>query len=819
MEIGDDIVELEFRLSSAPRESNLALYSRFGQDVMLAADGSIVADYASNDPGGTERILINANSTPAITAGRYYIAIEAGFGNPQTFAFLETSVTRRGASSNLLTISSNDFETFLPEGWTRNYPGPEPFIDGSTLGDPLSTIQAVRLPDRNRALQITTQGNDSFVAPAEYLGNLGLLGAQLRLEFDIKYDAPTPPQTNLEVRVIGPGGTFRWSGPKPTDLFQHIVVLVEPSLWQRLGGTGTFAETLENVFRIEISANFGEQDGKTTLDNVILLGKATAPPLPAMSEFNQNLEGWVPNVPDAPYLQPRISGATLGDYNTARNGLRFLGTDGNPGGFLRLRDLDGDINRDAVVAPSKYLGDWAALGPQARVEFDRRHTSNGGAARGVELRIVGFGGAYAWVGAAPTNQWTHFTAPIQENQWSLVAGERSFEEVLRAVQRIEVSMDEVAGGETSDLDNFEIIVPPAVDPQLSASPQSLVFSITQGEGQPDPQILTLGSNSVQLQWFASSSTDAPWITLSKADGQTPGELAVTVNPSGLPIGVHRGFVELAWLGSSSTLQIPVSFNIVSATGPLISQGGVVNAANYRANNLPGGQLTGGMFVAIFGQRLAERTEQAPSIPLPTSLGGTSISIGGIPAPMVFASDRQLVAVVPQALTQHDGVAQNISEADVVVVRGSEFSPAERVQLTPVRPVLFSQDQTGAGPGAIQNVLGGGQVQLNTFQDPARPLSTVTIYGTGFGPTQTQVLDGFAASGPTTLRGSLRLVVGGVDALVLYPGLSGLPHLYQVNATLDASTPLGCEVPVQVVVDGVESNTVTMAVTRNGEPCQ
>jgi len=41
----------------------------------------------------------------------------------------------------------------------------------------------------------------------------------------------------------------------------------------------------------------------------------------------------------------------------------------------------------------------------------------------------------------------------------------------------------------------------------------------------------------------------------------------------------------------------------------------------------------------------------------------------------------------------------------------------------------------------------------------------------------------------------------------------------VNATLGADTPLGCEVPVQVIVDGVESNEVTASVTRNGEPCQ
>jgi uncharacterized protein (TIGR03437 family) len=818
LEVADDIVEVELRLSTAPPESNLALHARFGQDVMRASNGSLVLDYTSNDPGGTERILINENSVPPLQPGRYYVAIEAGSRNPQTFAFLETSVKQRSGSANLETISSTNFETFSAEGWTRNYPGPEPFIDGSTLGDQTSVLQAVRLPDRSRALQIVTQGNDFFVAPPEYLGNLSLLGTQMRLEFDVKYESVNPAQTEVEVRLLGPGGAYRWIGPKPNDLFQHIVVIVEPSLWLRLGGTGTFAQTLANVQRIEIRADYGEADAKTTIDNVVMLGKAEAPILPAKTEFSSDAGGWIPNVPDAPYLQPRINGATQGDYRTSRNGIRWLGTDGNPGGHLRVEDFE-DVNRDSLIAPSNYLGNWAALGQQARIEFDRRHTSNGAASRGVEMRIVGFGAAYAWVGPVPTRNWTHYTAPLQPENWALVAGEGTFAEVLRAVQRVEVTMDEVAGPEISGIDNFQIVVPAAVDPQLSADPQSLVFNTTQGTGTPTPKIVSLSSNSVQLQWFAAASSDAPWIQLSRPDGLTPGEVAVTASPNGLSVGVHRGYVEFAWLGSTSTVRVPVSLNIVSATGPLISQGGVVNAANYKANNQPGGELTGGMFIAVFGQRLADRTELAAAIPLPSSLGGASLSIGGIPAPMVFASDKQLVAVVPQSLTQQPGTAQNVTEADVVIVRGQETSPAERVVLAPVRPVLFSQDQSGTGPGAIQNVLGGGQVQLNTFDDPARPLETITVYGTGFGATQTAVPDGSAATSANSLKGSVRLTAGGVDAQVLYGGLSGLPHLYQINATLAADTPLGCEVPVKVIVDGVESNVVTAAVTRNGEACQ
>ncbi len=817
LDIGDDVIEVEVRLSTAPPESNLDLHARFGQEVMQAGNGAIVADYSSTQPGGSETILINQSSDPPLQPGRYFISIEAGFRNPQTFAFVETSTRLRSGAQNLELVSSTDFETNRPEGWTRNFPGPEPFIDGSTLGSPESTIETIRLEDRSRALQITSQGNDYFVAPPSYLGNWALLGSQVRIEFDLAFRGVTRPQREIEVRLLGPGGTYRWLGAEPTDLFQHVVASTEPSLWQRLGGTGSFQETLENVQRVEIRAGFDEAGAPTVLDNVMLLGRAVAPALPVMTDFESGAGGWIPNVPDAPFLQPRMEGATVGDFRTARNGLRWFTADGNPGGYLRLEDI-ADVNRDALLAPPEYLGNWSELGPQARLELDRRHISNSGSSSGLEIRLIGFGGAYAWVGPAPVRQWMRYSASLDPARWALVAGEATFEHVLRAVQRIEVSMDEVAGPEEAGIDNVAIVVPPPVDPQLSAEPQSLVFSTTDGAGTPTPRIVTLASNSVPLQWFAARSTDAPWIQLSRTEGETPGELAVTADPSGLPIGVHRGFVELAWLGSSETVRVPVSLNIVSATGPFINQGGVVNAATFLSNASPGGELTGGMFIAIFGQRLADTTEQAAAVPLPTTLGGASVSIGGIPAPMVFASDQQLVAVVPQSLSQQ-AVAQTIFEADVIVVRGSEFSPSERVRLAPVRPVLFSQDQTGSGPGAIQNVLGGGQVQLNTFDDPARPLQTVTVYGSGFGPTQDDVLDGFPPEGANPLTGSVRLVVGGTDAQVLFAGLGGLPHLYQVNATLDADTPLGCETPVQVVVDGVESNEVTLAVTRNGEACR
>jgi uncharacterized protein (TIGR03437 family) len=195
-------------------------------------------------------------------------------------------------------------------------------------------------------------------------------------------------------------------------------------------------------------------------------------------------------------------------------------------------------------------------------------------------------------------------------------------------------------------------------------------------------------------------------------------------------------------------------------------------------------------------------------------------MGGLEAPIVFISPTQLVAVVPQALTQGEPLSQALNSAEVTVRRGQETSPAEKVRLVAVRPLLFSQNQQGTGLGAIQNVVSPGVVQLNDFDHPARPSQAVQIFATGLGPTQVAIPDGQPATSINRITGEAQVSIGGIQEEPLFAGLSpGSPHLYQVNAIVPADSPFGCSVPVQVTVDGVVSNEVTMAVTANGEPCR
>ena len=817
IDVPDNAIRLEFQLTTAPREANVNLYVRFGQDVDRDAADNIVSDYQSRNPGGAEGIVITPQSAPALMGGRYFIAVESGFRNPQTFGFLEVFIELSAGVSGLDVIAGSDFETNSLKGWTRNFPDPDPQIPGSTTGGEDSAIALRRgPPDGSRSLQITTQGNDYFVLPMDYLGDLSLLGPNLRMEFDLAHigDRPRLP---LDLRVIGEFATYRWVGQVPLRQGgDHYVVQINANAFERLSGPLTFDEALRNVLRIEIRANYGVDGAVVALDNVVLLGRASPPRPPVVSPFERSTDGWEPNLPDAPFLLPRIFGVTSGDLRTRT---RAIGAGGASGGYLQLTDVE-DFDRDYVVAPPEYLGNLLSLGPTARLEFDRRHQSPSGSTRGVEVRVIGFGGAFAWIGPAPTREWTHYVVPLDGGEWTQIAGERTFEEVMSAVQRIEISMDELAGPEISGLDSVLLVVPPPLVPQLSADPQSLTFNSVQGQSAPMPKSLDFTSNGPVLEWVAAPSADAPWIMLPSNSGTTPGELMVAIDSTGLPAGVYTGAIEIAWAGSPRTITIPVTLHLASASSPLISSGGIVNSADFTPNANPAGAIVGGMYVSIFGVRMASGTVRASTLPLPTELNGTIVTFGGIRATIVFVSDLVLVVAAPQALTQPDFLAQTNEVVDVVVIRDGEASPPEPVRLEPVRPKLFSQSQTGSGPGAILNTIGAGQVQINTFENPAQANQAISLFGTGMGPSRPAVPDGVGASGLSSLTSAVRVLLGGRNAQVLYAGLSpGSPHLYQVDVLLPPSPPQGCEVPVQVFVEGVASNEVTAAITENGQPCQ
>ncbi len=823
VDVPADATRVVLELNTSPPEAAVDLFARLGEDVQLTAADTIVADFRSESTGGSERIEITPSTSPALEQGRYFVAVRAGPDNGGSFYFLRVSIDTL-VVGDVIEIAKSDF-TGGVDNWERNYPAPTPEVPSSTVGEATSLLRTVRDDDTDhgRYLEIEARGSDSFVAARQFLGNLALLGSDPRIEFDLRY---RPPQSfanqDVEIKIFGRFTVYRWSGSHPKTEFEHYSVSLHSSAWQLISGSDSFDKVLSNVLRIEIRANYGQEHGLTDLDNFTLYGRAQPPLVPVQTDFDVTDGGWKLNFPDAPFLIPRAFGVTMGDQRTVT---RIVRTDGVTGGYLQVDDDDNDVNQDFMVAPPQYLGDLSQLGPQAAFEFYRRHQSTLGASRPVEIRLIGFGAAYRYLGPLPGREWNPvaYRVPLDPDSWSLVEGDRTFEQTLQAVQRIEVSVDDVLGNELTGLDNFRLVGSPSEVPVLSADPDSFVFTAVVGEADPEPQLTEITSSGTTTEWSAHTAGGSSWIVLDLDHGVTPGGLVVRIDSSSLSPGTYNDSIEVAWAGAPGPLTIPVRLTVIQPTTPRLSMGGVVNNANFLPNSQPGGELSGGMFVALFGERLATDVEVAASVPFPSVLAGTSATMGGLPVRLVYVSPKQLVGVVPQALTQVAGVAQSGPQttADVVVKVNGDASPIETVRLKPVQPLIFTQNQSGTGLGAIQNVLGDGGVALNTFDTPARPGQTVTIFATGLGPTETAVPDGFAASGVNRVTGQTKVSIGGIPDLV--PSFAGLspnsPHLYQVNATVPDDTQIGCSVPLRVSVDGVASNEVTLAVTADGTPCR
>jgi len=106
--------------------------------------------------------------------------------------------------------------------------------------------------------------------------------------------------------------------------------------------------------------------------------------------------------------------------------------------------------------------------------------------------------------------------------------------------------------------------------------------------------------------------------------------------------------------------------------------------------------------------------------------------------------------------------------------------------------------------------------------PARPGDTLIMYGIGFGQTNPAATEGQAASS-SPLQQIQKLTVtfgssfqGIANGVVGFAGLTPTDvGLYQINVTLPTNIPLGSAIPVYVVVNGVQSQAVTLAISATG----
>jgi uncharacterized protein (TIGR03437 family) len=222
-----------------------------------------------------------------------------------------------------------------------------------------------------------------------------------------------------------------------------------------------------------------------------------------------------------------------------------------------------------------------------------------------------------------------------------------------------------------------------------------------------------------------------------------------------------------------------------------SPNAVVNGASLQA-----GPVAPGSLITIFGSQLAAAAEAAPSASLPRSLGGVTLSINGVPAPLVFVSPSQINAQVPF----------EVAPGTVTAALQVTGLPPVSIELSIVAaaPGIFGD---GTNQAAVRNADGS----VNGPDNPAGSGSKVSVYFTGVGAVARPVGDGEAPDSPVGAVYPVTVRIGHSEARVDFAGLSaGSAGVAQV----DVVTPVlrAGRYPVVVTVNGVSSNAGWISVT-------
>jgi uncharacterized protein (TIGR03437 family) len=188
--------------------------------------------------------------------------------------------------------------------------------------------------------------------------------------------------------------------------------------------------------------------------------------------------------------------------------------------------------------------------------------------------------------------------------------------------------------------------------------------------------------------------------------------------------------------------------------------------------------------------------------LTTRLGDASVTLNGIPAPMLFSFPGQLAIQIPYEM-------EGQSTATLRVTVAGQTGAPSTVRLDSVVPGVFTLNQSGGGAAAVLHQDG---VTVVTSQNPARPGEIVVLYATGLGAVTPPLATGAPSEGNRTVAATTVSVGGVASPQIDYSGVSpGYVGLYQVNFRIPPNAPTGSTQPLVLNVGGKNANPVTIAV--------
>jgi uncharacterized protein (TIGR03437 family) len=239
--------------------------------------------------------------------------------------------------------------------------------------------------------------------------------------------------------------------------------------------------------------------------------------------------------------------------------------------------------------------------------------------------------------------------------------------------------------------------------------------------------------------------------------------------------------------TASSLVLPANASVVVFAVTMVPAAGasgvritsVVNGATFQAGIAPGAWIT------ITGSNLAGTARSWAEADfvgstLPSQLDGVSVTIGGYQSAISYISPTQINLQVPVEIPQASAIGLQVNTP-----RGSASTS---VQVSATAPGLFSLDgKYVVGQHTDYNLVAASGRYPGS--SPARAGETITLYGTGFGPTDPPMAGRQIPSQAAPMVTLPVFRIGNQAAAVSFAGIVGA-GLYQFNVTIPSGLANG-----------------------------
>lgn len=229
-------------------------------------------------------------------------------------------------------------------------------------------------------------------------------------------------------------------------------------------------------------------------------------------------------------------------------------------------------------------------------------------------------------------------------------------------------------------------------------------------------------------------------------------------------------------------------------------------------------LSPGEQASIVGANFADTTEDATALAtVPTTLNGISVSVDGMPAPVLAVSPTRVDFQVPY------GATSGVAEIAVTKDGSPQQAPAVHANVADASPGIFVQScgrvRTQFSLFEAYALACNEDGTLNYAKNAAQPGEEITIQMTGLGGIDTALGNGERAPAApavsSVLTPSVQVTAADgslIDATVVSSALAaGEVGIYDVTIELPANVQVGNRVLVVASVGGVASNVGAISV--------